>query len=144
VPLAFAAAAAMVDGWEAKRFLVLYMAPFFPAIFLWAWRWLNEIEQQRPAALAVDAVAVLLAATRMIGLWLPASGHMLFYAYAGLTTRSRALQVLIGALAATAAWFKIVLWADWRSFGFGIASGLALAALRLLAERSPAEPPSAT
>lgn len=144
VPLAFGAGAAMVDGWEAKRFLLLYMAPFFPAFFLWSRRWLNEIEQHRPGALAVDAVAVVLAATRMLGTWLPFSGHMLFYAYAGLTTRSRVLQVLIGGLAAVAAWFKLVLWDDWRSFGLGIAAGLALAALRLRVGRTSAEPPSAT
>lgn len=144
VPLVFAGGAAMVDGWEAKRFLLLYMAPFFPAFFLWARRWLDEIEQQRPAALVVDAVVVVLAATRMIGTWLPASGHMVFYAYAGLTTRSRALQLLIGVLAAVAAWFKLVLWGDWRSFGLGVAAGLALATLRLLVGRTSAEPPSAT
>lgn len=143
VPLAFAARAAMVDGWEAKRFLLCYMAPFFPAFFLWTRCWLDEIEQQRPAALVVDVVAVVLAATRMMGTWLPVSGHMLFYAYAGLTTRSRALQVLIGGLAATAAWFKLVLWDDWRSFALGIAAGLVLAALRLLSGRTPAEPSSA-
>lgn len=144
VPLAFAAGAATVDGWEGKRFLLLYMAPFFPAFFLWARRWMDEIEQQYPAALVVDVAAVVLAATRMTGTWLPFSGHMLFYAYAGLTTRSRALRLLIGVLAAAAAWFKLVLWDDWRSFGLGIAAGLALAAVRLLARRRPAEPPSAT
>jgi hypothetical protein len=143
VPLAFAAGAAMVDGWEARRFLLLYMAPFFPAFFLWARRWLDEIEQQRPAALVVDAVVVVLAATRMTGTWLPFSGHMLFYTYAGLTTRSRALQLLISVLAAVAAWFKLVLW-GWRSFGLGIAAGLALAGVRMLAGRTAAEPPSAT
>lgn len=144
VPLAFAAGAAMVDGWEAKRFLLLYMAPFFPAFFLWARGRLDEIERQRPAALAVDVVAVVLAATRMTGTWLPFSGHMLFYTYAGLTTRSRALQLRIGGLAAVAAWFKLVVWDDWRSFGPGIATGLALAAVRLLSGRTSAEPRSAT
>jgi hypothetical protein len=144
VPLAFAAGAAGVDGWDAKRFLLFYMAPFFPAFFLWARRWMEGIEQQRPATLVVDAVAVVLAATRMMGTWLPMSGHMLFYAYAGLTTRSRELQVLVGMLAAVAAWFKLVLWSDGRSFVLGIAAGLALAALRLLAGRTPAEPSSAT
>ena len=144
LPLVIAAAALMADGWDARRFLLFYMAPFFPAFFLWARGWLEEAEQQRPAALAIDAVAVVLAATRMMGTWLPASGHMLFYAYAGATTRSRALQVLIGLLAAVAAWFKLVLWGDWRSFGLGIAAGLALAAVRRLAGRTSAEPPSAT
>jgi hypothetical protein len=144
VPLAFGAAAAMVEGWDAKRFLLLYTAPFFPAFFLWARRWLEEVEQQRPAALVVDAMAVVLAATRMMGTWLPVSGHMLFYTYAGLTTRSRVLRVLIGVLTAIAAWFKLVLWGDWRSFALGIATGLALAAVRMLAGRPSAEPPSAT
>jgi hypothetical protein len=144
VPLAFGAAAAVVHGWDAKRFLLFYMAPFFPAFFLWARRWLDEIGTHRPAALVVDTVAVVLAATRMAGTWLPVSGHMLFYAYAGLTTRSLALRVLIGALAAIAAWFKLVLWGDGRSLGLGIAAGLALAAVRLLAARTPAAPPPAT
>jgi hypothetical protein len=144
LPLAVAAAALVVDGWEAKRFLLLYMAPFFPAFFLWARHWLNGVEQQRPAALVVDAVAVVLAATRMMGTWLPVSGHMLFYAYAGVTTRSRTLGVLVSVLTAIAAWFKLVLWGDGRSFWLGIAAGLALAAVRLLAGRTSADPSSAT
>lgn len=144
VPLAVGAASAMVGGWEAKRFLLFYMAPFFPTFFLWARHWLDDVDNERPAALAVDGVAVVLAATRMTGPWLPFSGHMVFYAYAGLTTRSRPLQLLIGVLAAVAAWFKLVLWDDWRSFSLGIATGLALAAVRLLVGRTAAEPPSAT
>ena len=144
LPLAVAAAALVVDGWEAKRFLLFYMAPFFPAFFLWARHWLAGIETQRPTALVVDAVAVVLAAARMAGTWLPVSGHMLFYAYAGVTTRSRTLGVLIGVLTVIAAWFKLVLWGDGRSFWLGFAAGLALAAVRLLAGRTSADPSSAT
>lgn len=136
VPLLFAAASLGVNG-SARRFLLFYIAPFFVAFFAWAWVRVGRIERDRPAALAVDVVATVLGAVRFGGL-LPVafSGHMLFYAYAALTTRSTPLQLLVLALAAEATWYKLVVWRDPRSWALGIAAGAALAAARVLINRT--------
>jgi hypothetical protein len=143
VPLLFAAAALGVEGWEARRFLLLYVAPFFVAFFVWARIRLDERRRTGAGALAVDAVAVVLGAVRFAGAPVPFSGHMLFFAYSALTTRSAPYLLLALALAAETTWFKLVLWRDPYSWGLGIAVGAALAAVRILIHRStrlPADP----
>lgn len=140
VPLLFAAGALVVDGWAARRFLLLYVAPFFVAFFAWATIRVGRMEADRPAALAVDALATVLGAIRFAGLPVPFSGHMLFYAYAGLTTRSTRLLLLVLLLAAEATWYKLVVWRDPRSWALGIAAGTALAAARIFIHRTSPVP----
>ena len=136
VPLLFAAGALVVDGWAARRFLLLYIAPFFVAFFAWAWIRVGRMEDDPPGALAVDALATVLGAIRFAGLPVPFSGHMLFFVYAGLTTCSTRFLLLILALAAEATWFKLVVWRDPRSWALGIAAGTVLAAARVLINRN--------
>jgi hypothetical protein len=140
VPLLFAAGALAVDGWEARRFLLLYVAPFFAAFFAWAWMRVGRIDGDRPAALAVDAAATVLGAIRFAGLPVPFSGHMLFFAYTALTVRSARFLLLVLLLAAETTWFKLVLWRDPRSWALGIAAGAALAAARILINRTSPVP----
>ena len=139
IPLLFAAAALGVNG-SARRFLLFYIAPFFVAFFAWAWIRVGRIEGDRPLALAVDGVATVLGAIRFGGLPVPFSGHMLFYAYAALTTRSTRFLLLILALAAEATWYKLVVWRDPRSWALGIATGAALAAARVRINRNSSIP----
>jgi len=143
VPLLFAAAALVVDGWAARRFLLLYVAPFFVAFFAWAWMRVGRMEADRTAALGVDAVAVVLGAIRFVGPLVPFSGHMLFFTYAALTLRSVRFQALILVLIAETTWFKLVLWRDPRSWALGIAVGAALAAARILINRTSPVPTTA-
>jgi hypothetical protein len=140
VPLTFAASALVVDGWAARRFLLLYVAPFFAAFFAWAWMRVGRIDADRTRALAVDALAVVLGAIRFAGPLVPFSGHMLFFAYAALTIRSMRFVALILVLAAETTWFKLVLWRDPRSWALGIAAGAVLASARILINRTPADP----
>ena len=140
VPLAFAACALVVDGWAARRFLLLYAAPFFVAFFLWARVRLGRMEEDGSAALAVDAVAVALGAMRFAGPYVPSSGHMLFFACAGLTTPSTSFRLLALLLAAEATWFKLALWRDPRSWALGTAVGAALAAARIFIHRNSPDP----
>ena len=143
VPLLFAAGALVVEGWAARRFLLLYAAPFFAAFFAWAWLRVERIEADRTGALAVDAAAVVLGAIRFAGPVVPFSGHMLFFVYAALTTRSMRFLALIVVLIAETSWFKLVLWRDPRSWALGIATGAALAAARILIHRSSPVPTTA-
>jgi hypothetical protein len=140
VPLLFAAGALVVDGWAARRFLLLYVAPFFVAFFAWAWLRVGRIEQDRPAALVVDVAATVLGAVRFAGLPVPFSGHMLFFVYAGMTVRSMRFLLLIVVLAAEATWYKLVVWRDPRSWALGIAAGAVLAATRILIQRTHSVP----
>jgi hypothetical protein len=91
----------------------------------------------------VDSVATVLGAIRFARLPVPFSGHMLFYAYAGLTVRSTRFLLLIGLLAAEATWYKLVVWRDPRSWALGIAAGAALAAARVLINRTSPVPTTA-
>lgn len=136
VPVVFAAGALLVDGWAARRFLLLYVAPFFFAFFVWARIRAAEAERTTTGALALDALAVVLGAVRFAGLPVAFSGHMLFFAYSALTTRSAPYRLLVLALAAEATWFKLVLWRDFASWRLGIAAGVVLAAAHLLVRRS--------
>lgn len=135
VPLIFAAGALVVDGWTARRFLLLYLAPFFVAFFVWARIRVDEVARTPAAALAVDAAAVVLGAVRFVGPVVPFSGHMLFFAYSALATRSTAYRWLALALAAETTWFKLVLWRDFASWSLGIAAGVMLATLRIILVR---------
>ena len=143
VPAMFAAGALVVDGWPARRFLLLYVAPFFAAFFVWARIRAGEVERTPAGALAVDAVAVVLGSVRFAGPFVPFSGHMLFFTYAALTMRSTRFQALILVLIAETTWFKLVLWRDPRSWALGIATGAALAAARILINRSSPVPTTA-
>ncbi|HEX2077941.1 MAG TPA: hypothetical protein VHG08_09535 [Longimicrobium sp.] len=145
VPLLFVARAALVvEGWPARRFALLYIAPFFVAFFVWARLWLDRVDRDPPRALAVDAAAVLLGAVRMVAVpVVPFSGHMLFYAYSALTTRSVPYLLLALALAAKTTWFKLVLWRDPASWALGIGVGAALAAVRIFLQRRHPVPATA-
>ncbi|HST63389.1 MAG TPA: hypothetical protein VLK84_32055 [Longimicrobium sp.] len=115
VPMAIAAGALAVDGRDAWMFLLLYIAPFFIAFFTWAGIRVGEVDGTSAGAWAVDALAVVLAGVRLGGALVPASGHMLFFAYSALATRSVPYRLLVVALAAETTWFKLVLWGDFAS-----------------------------
>lgn len=136
VPLAIAAGALAVDGRDGRVFLLLYIAPFFVAFFAWARTRVDEIGDTRAGAWAVDALATVLAGTRLAGTLLPASGHMLFFTYSALATRSVPYRLLVFVLAAEATWYKLVVWDDPASWAIGIAAGAALAAVRIRIHRS--------
>jgi hypothetical protein len=136
VPLLTAAAALVVDGWPARRFLALYTAPFFFSFFVWARLRLRAPEAHTRGALAVDAAAVLAGALRLLSPAVPWSGHMVFYTYSAFTTRSLPYALLMLVLAGSATWFKLVLWDDPWSWGLGIVLGLFLAARRTVVHRA--------
>jgi hypothetical protein len=83
----------------------------------------------------VDVLAVVLGAVRFAGALVPWSGHMLFFTYSALTTRSAPYALLALALTAETTWFKLVLWRDFASWSLGLAAGAALAAVRILIHR---------
>lgn len=142
VPLLLAGAALAVDGGAARRFLLLYVAPFFDAFFAWARIRVGELPRTQPSALAVDGIAIVLGAVRFAGGPVPFSGHMLFFAYSALTTRSVPYRLFVLALAAEATWYKLVVWDDFASWSLGIAAGALLAGIRILVHRFTQRPSS--
>lgn len=135
VPLLFAAAALAAERWPARRFLLLYVAPFFVAFFAWARIRVDGPGRMPARTTAIDALAVVLGAVRFAGAPVPFSGHMLF-AYSAPTTRSTPYRLLVLLLAAETTWFKLVLWSDFASWSLGLVLGAALAAAHLLVHRS--------
>ncbi len=144
VPALFAAGALVVDGWPARRFLLLYVAPFFVAFFVWARVRVDEVARTPPGALGVDAGAVVLGAVRFVGPLVPFSGHMLFFTYSVLATRSTPYRLLALVLAVETTWFKLGLWRDPASWGLGIAAGAALAGVRAVLIHRSTRPLSAS
>lgn len=88
----------------------------------------------------MDAVAVVLGAMRFAGLSVPFSGHMLFFVYSALTTRSAPYLMMTVLLIAETTWYKLVTWRDPRSWALGIAAGAALAGARILIHRNAPDP----
>jgi len=142
VPLLCAAAALVVEGGAARRFLLLYVAPFFVAFFAWARIRVGELPRASRTAMAVDGLAVVLGAVRFVGGPVPFSGHMLFFVYSALTTRSVPYLLLVLALAAQATWYKLAVWDDFTSWSLGIAAGALLAGIRILVHRFTRRPSS--
>jgi hypothetical protein len=135
VPLLTAMAALGVDGRDGKVFLALYTAPCFLAFFLWLRLRLRDPGAHGRGPLAMDLAAVAASALRVTGPAVPWSGHMVFYVYSALTTRSLPYRLLVLALAGSATWFKLAVWNDARSWGLGLVLGLFLAARRTVLHR---------
>lgn len=127
-PIACGAAALAVPGWAAKRYLLFYLAPIASAFALWLRLRLAD-PSWTGRTRALDAAVVTLAALRFAGGFVPVFGHMLFFTYSGLTTGAGWYRALALALAAETTYFKLVLWADARSWCLGIAAGAAAALL---------------
>ena len=121
--------------WPVERGLIFYIAPLFFAGPLWLRVRLGEAAPRWGARWAIDLSVFALAVLRFAtGHWLPFSGHMLFLAYSGVTTRSGGYRVLAIALALETAWFKFWLWHDPRSFWLGVLGGALAAGVALGAE----------
>lgn len=136
VPLLIAAGGWMVsERWEVRRFLVLYTAPCFVAFFLWLRIRLRTPEAHSRGAIVMDVAALAASALRVTGPAVPWSGHMVFYVYSALTTRSLPYALLVTVLAGSATWFKLVVYDDLWSWGWGVLLGLFLAARRTVLHR---------
>ena len=132
-PLVPLVAALFVGGWPSRRFLGLYVTPLFVIGPLWLRERLRERPLRAGLPWAIDLTVFALAVLRFAtGNVLPFSGHMLFLTYTLIVTRAAWYRALALAIALETAWFKLLLWHDWRSFTLGIAGG-ALAAVMLLA-----------
>lgn len=129
LPAAAIAAALVVHGWAAQRFLAFYVAPLFLAAPLWVRLRLEAKSIEWNGRTIVDIAVLVLSFLRFVlGEILPFSGHMLFLVYSGLTTRERWYQLLGLVLLIETTVFKLWLWRDRYSWGLGLALGL-LAAL---------------
>ncbi len=127
--LALAGALALND--RRMREILVYMAPLFLAGPLWIRLRLRTADARPAHAQALDAAVVGLSVARLLTgtSFLPFSGHTLFLSYVLLVTPRRAwrLSALLLLLFTTA--FKVWLWGDVASWGWGIAVGVAAALL---------------
>ena len=141
-----AAALALRDGGArgpaGARFLALYVAPMLLAAPLWARLRLGALERLPMRARALDVAVLLLSAARLTGPWLPFSGHMLFLTYSAAVTPSRPYRLLALLLLAETTAFKLLVWGDARSWGLGLALGLAAAAVAAAGGARASRPPT--
>jgi len=128
-----------MEAGPARRFVVFYIAPMVLAFPLWAGVRLERIETEPAGRVALDLSVTLLAVLRTLTGALPFSGHMLVLTYSLLTTPRAWYRAVALLLVAETTWFKLGIWADWRSWSLGLVAGLAAAALHaLLARRTAA------
>ena len=120
------AAVPFVEGWAARRYLLLYLAPLFAACGWWARGRLRDPGAAAPGRLAADAAVLAVAAVRMAGAYVPLSGHMMFLTHAAGTARGP-VRLLALAMLLETTWFKLVVWRDPASWALGLAAGLAAA-----------------
>ncbi|HEX8903837.1 MAG TPA: hypothetical protein VF771_03290 [Longimicrobiaceae bacterium] len=109
----------------AVTFLVFYVAPLFIAAPLWLRERVDVVGRAR----VLDLAVVALAFARFVGGGiLPFSGHMLFLTYSLLARPiSFRYRLLAVALLIETTVFKLWIWRDPRSWGLGLALGLAAA-----------------
>jgi hypothetical protein len=107
-------------------FLVVYVAPLVIAAPLWL-RGRLDVPMRTHV---VDAVVLALAFARFVTGLLPFSGHMLFLTYSLLArpVSPRYRWVALALLVETTV-YKLWQWHDPRSWGIGLAAGLAAAAV---------------
>ena len=92
--------------WEdpARLLMGIYCGPMYLLFIVWVWARLREERPWAPAAVGVDFAATALAASRLLPVSYPASGHVLFLLYTLLATRCRAYRAAAAvALACTLA-----------------------------------------
>jgi hypothetical protein len=128
------AAAAAATGVATGRVLFLagYVAPFFLVGPLWLRLRLRRIETTPRAVTWLDAAVFALASLRVLPMAvgiLPYSGHMLFVTYAVLVTPERGFRALAAVLLITTTAFKLGIWRDPVSWGWGLGMGIAAALL---------------
>jgi hypothetical protein len=116
----------LLPTWEARRFVLFYVAPTVPAIVLWGRERLRNQESVTSTAVGLDLSVFLLAAFRTLTGALPFSGHMLFLTYVLLAVPSPAYRMLALVLWIETGYFKLVLWDDPRSWSAGLVLGLVL------------------
>jgi hypothetical protein len=116
-------------SWPAKRILIFYYAPLTLAVSLWGRLRLLDVGRWTSRAMLIDGTVMIVAVTRFLSNFPPASGHMLFLTYSGLTIKNRGYQALAIVLIAETTYFKFVIWDDWVSWAIGGAAGLVAACL---------------
>jgi hypothetical protein len=138
LPSAAIVAALFVDGWPARRFLILYAAPLFLAAPLWLRVRIAENGFAPNRQALVDGAVLAFSFLRFVlGELLPFSGHMLFLSYSGLTIRRSSYRWIALVLVAETTVFKLWIWRDPRSWSLGLAMGiLAAAYVRLQPSRA--------
>ena len=117
-----AISASSLREWPAQRFVIFYLAPIVFAFFFWCSVRVRVGWESR-RLIALDMAVVAVSAIRFFGL-LPASGHMLFSVYSGLTTREWRYGLVALVLAAVTTYFKLMIWEDARSWWLGLLFGL--------------------
>jgi hypothetical protein len=116
-----------VEDWLFRRNAILYNLP----IALYCMFWCNELSRNRHtiplSCFLLDIIVVAIAILRGYSSFgvLLFSGHVLFLVYAGCGCwQNRFLRYGSLLILIQVAYWKFVLWNDWRSFTLGIVVGL--------------------
>jgi len=80
-----------------RLFMGIYCGPMYLLFVVWVWVRLREERPWPAAAVGVDLAATALAASRLLPVSYPASGHVLFLLYTLLATRCRAYRAAAAA-----------------------------------------------
>ncbi|MGH9846338.1 MAG: hypothetical protein ACREEM_47170 [Blastocatellia bacterium] len=107
---------------KSRKINALYNWPLFSVCFFWLFCRLREPGALKPPRMILDGVVVILAASRMVGEFLPSSGHALLMSYSLLTVVNRFYRVAAAAMLLLTIAMKLT-WGDGRTWVYGIALG---------------------
>lgn len=107
---------------KSRKMNALYNWPLFSVCFFWVFCRLRELDALKLPRLILDGVVVILAASRMVGEFLPSSGHALLMSYSLITVPNRFFRVAAAAMLLLTIAMKLT-WGDGRTWVYGIVLG---------------------
>ena len=117
-------------------FSLIYNGPTLVLALVWLLFRVRDKSELTLLTGLVDAFIVAVGASRFLGATIPPSGHTTFLTYSLITVKSKAYRVIALLVLLPTIGLKIS-WKDYTSWAFGLAVGIACAAIWMYTSRRP-------
>ena len=118
------------DAERAYRY-VYYVAPMMLMAPLFLVARIRESKQLPIYGLILDVMVIAIAASRLLTVATPFSGHMVIASYVVFSCRSKLLLGFALAILLQTTWLKLVYWGGFSNWGVGLLLGSSLAVVRI-------------
>ena len=123
------------DPGRASRY-IYYVAPMMLLTSFFIAARLRESESLFLNTILLDAVVIALAASRLVTVATPFSGHMVLTSYVLLTCRSKALLLFAAAILIQTTWLKLAYWNGLSNWLVGLLLGCMFAGVHLFLSKT--------